>query len=32
LRGINLWRRLQATARRLPFPPSRVGAGLVQAP
>jgi len=32
LRGINLWRKLQATARRLPFPATRVGAGLVQAP
>lgn len=32
LRGINLWRKLQATARRLPFPAARVGAGLVQAP
>jgi subtilisin len=32
LRGLNLWRRLQATARRLPFPASKVGAGLVQAP
>ena len=32
LRGIHLWRRLQATARRLPFPATRVGAGLVQAP
>ena len=32
LRGLNLWRRLQATARRLPFPASQVGAGLVQAP
>ena len=32
LRGILLWRKLQATARRLPFPASRVGAGLVQAP
>jgi hypothetical protein len=32
LRGMNLWRKLQATARRLPFPASRVGAGLVQAP
>lgn len=32
LRGINLWRKLQATARGLPFPPSQVGAGLVQAP
>lgn len=33
LRGMNLWRRLQATARPLPgLPASRVGAGLVQAP
>ena len=32
LRGIHLWRKLQATARRLPFPATRVGAGLVQAP
>jgi subtilisin family serine protease len=32
LRGLNLWRRLQATASHLPFPPARVGAGLVQAP
>jgi len=32
LRGQNLWRRLVASARRLPFPASRVGAGLVQAP
>ena len=32
LRGILLWRKLQATAKRLPFPGSRVGAGLVQAP
>jgi len=32
LRGMNLWRRLQATARHLPFPATRVGAGLVQAP
>jgi len=32
LRGRNLWRRLQASARHLPFPPARVGAGLVQAP
>jgi subtilisin len=32
LRGRTLWRRLQATALRLPFPPSKVGAGLVQAP
>jgi subtilisin len=32
LRGIQLWRKLQATARSLPLPASRVGAGLVQAP
>ncbi len=32
LRGALLWRRLQATARRLPYPASLVGAGLVQAP
>lgn len=32
LRGMVLWRKLQTTARVLPFPPSRVGAGLVQAP
>jgi subtilisin len=32
LRGLNLWRKLQATARRLPFPAAQVGAGLVQAP
>jgi Subtilisin-like serine proteases len=32
LRGLTLWRKLQATARRLPFPATRVGAGLVQAP
>jgi subtilisin len=32
MRGATLWRKLQATARRLPFPGSRVGAGLVQAP
>jgi subtilisin family serine protease len=32
LRGQALWNRLQATARRLPFPPRQVGAGLVQAP
>jgi subtilisin family serine protease len=31
LRGSNLWRRLQSSARRLPFPASRVGSGLVQA-
>lgn len=32
LRGVHLWRKLQATARKLPYPPSAVGAGLVQAP
>ncbi|MFM9964504.1 MAG: S8 family serine peptidase [Planctomycetaceae bacterium] len=32
LRGINLWKRLQATAKPLPFSATRVGAGLVQAP
>ena len=32
LRGIALWRKLQATAKKLPFPATRVGAGLVQAP
>ncbi len=32
LRGINLWRRLQSSALRLPFPASKVGSGLVQAP
>ena len=32
LRGALLWRKLQATAKRLPFPAARVGAGLVQAP
>jgi subtilisin len=32
LRGMALWRKLVATAKRLPFPASRVGAGLVQAP
>ncbi|MDQ3815938.1 MAG: S8 family serine peptidase [Armatimonadota bacterium] len=32
LRGMNLWRKLQATARSLPFLATRVGAGLVQAP
>jgi len=32
LRGQALWTRLQQTARRLPFPASRVGSGLVQAP
>lgn len=32
LRGMALWNRLRATARRLPHPSSRVGAGLVQSP
>ena len=32
LRGINLWNKLRATAKGLPFSASRVGAGLVQAP
>ena len=32
MRGLALWRKLQATAKHLPFPPARVGAGLVQAP
>jgi hypothetical protein len=32
LRALALWRRLQATARPLPFPAARVGRGLVQAP
>lgn len=32
LRGMNLWRRLQNSAQRLPLPATRVGAGLVQAP
>lgn len=32
LRGSALWQRLEASARRLPYPASRVGAGLVQAP
>lgn len=32
LRGQALWNRLLATARPLPFPPARVGRGLVQAP
>jgi len=32
LRGATLWRRLQSSAVRLPFPPTKVGAGLVQAP
>lgn len=32
LRGLNLWNKLRATAKALPFSASRVGAGLVQAP
>jgi hypothetical protein len=32
LRGQALWNKLLATAKPLPFPPSRVGKGLVQAP
>ena len=32
LRGSALWKKLQLTARPLPLPPVRVGAGLVQAP
>jgi subtilisin family serine protease len=32
LRGMNLWNKLLATAQPLPFPASRVGKGLVQAP
>ncbi len=32
LRGMALWRKLQATAKPLSEPPSRVGKGLVQAP
>jgi subtilisin family serine protease len=32
LRGQALWNRLLASARPLPFPPARVGRGLVQAP
>lgn len=32
LRGVTLWRKLQTTARPLPFPATQVGAGLVQAP
>ena len=32
LRGLALWKRLQLSARPLPFPASRVGKGLVQAP
>jgi len=32
LRGAALWTKLQSTAKRLPFPATDVGAGLVQAP
>lgn len=32
LRGPALWKKLQASARALPFPATRVGKGLVQAP
>ena len=32
MRGMTLWKKLQATAKRLPFPATKVGAGLVQAP
>lgn len=32
LRGMALWNRLRSSARALPIPASRVGAGLVQAP
>ena len=32
MRGATLWRKLQSSARRLPFPGARVGAGLVLAP
>jgi subtilisin len=32
LRGMGLWNKLLDTAQPLPFPPSRVGRGLVQAP
>jgi subtilisin family serine protease len=32
LRAMSLWQRLQSSARPLPFPASRVGSGLVQAP
>ena len=31
-RGMALWRKLVTTAKRLPYPATRVGAGLVQAP
>jgi subtilisin len=32
LRGMALWNKLRQTAKSLPFPPSRAGSGLVQAP
>jgi subtilisin len=32
LRGLTLWKKLQLTAKPLPFPASKVGKGLVQAP
>jgi subtilisin family serine protease len=32
LRGLNLWRRLQSSAYKLPYPATKVGSGLVQAP
>jgi subtilisin len=32
LRGMTLWKKLQATAKPLPFPVTKVGKGLVQAP
>jgi subtilisin len=32
LRGMALWNKLQASAKPLPFPPVRVGKGIVQAP
>ena len=32
LRGLNLWRKLQSTARHLPYSATRVDAGLVQTP
>jgi subtilisin family serine protease len=32
LRGLTLWKKLQLTAKPLPFPAAKVGKGLVQAP
>jgi subtilisin family serine protease len=32
VRGAALWKKLQQTAKPLPFPPTKVGKGLVQAP